>query len=116
MKSNDEKKDDTSSLTDEERRTTTDSVLKELLQVVPPMLPESELKSKPRFIGDMLKEARERYPNATEEEIFDLATQSTNLTGPRLSDLMDEAREIHPEAAENDLANIAQLMNFYGWG
>ena len=80
------------------------------------MLPESELKSKPRFIGDMLEEARERYPNATEEEIFDLATQSTNLTGPRLWDLMDEARESHPEATEKDLANIAQLMNFYGWG
>ena len=59
MKSNDEKKDDTSSLTDKERRLKTDAVLKELLQIVPPMLPESELKSKPRFIGDMLEEARE---------------------------------------------------------
>ena len=116
MKSKDEKKDHTSRLTDEERRTTTDLVLKELLQVMPPMAPESEPKSKPRFIGDMLKEARERYPNATEEEIFDLATQSTNHTGPRLRDLIDEARESHPEATEKDLANIAQLMNFYGWG
>ena len=116
MKSNDEKKDDTSSLTDKERRLKTDAVLKELLQIVPPMLPESELKSKPRFIGDMLEEARERYPNATEEEIFDLATQSTNLTGPRLWDLMDEARESHPEATEKDLANIAQSMSLYGWG
>ena len=116
MKSNDEKKDNTSSLTDEERRTTTDLVLKELLQVPPPMALKSESNSKPRFIGDMLEKARESYPNATEEEVFDLATQCTNLTGPRLLDLMDEARESHPEATEKDLANIAQSMSLYGWG
>jgi hypothetical protein len=40
MKSNDEKNDDTSSLTDEKCRTTTDSVLKELLQVAPPISPD----------------------------------------------------------------------------
>lgn len=116
MKSNDDKRDNTLRRRDGERRIATDSVLKELLQVPLPMAPKSESNSKPLSIGDMLEKARESYPNATEEEVFDLATQCTNLTGPRLLDLMDEARESHPEATEKDLANIAQSMSLYGWG
>jgi len=76
MKSSEEQKDDSSRLTPKERRLKTDAVLKELLQVTPPMAPECETNPKPRFIGGMLEEARESYPNATEEEIFELATGS----------------------------------------
>lgn len=77
MKSNDEKKDDTSSLTDEECRTTTDSVLKELLQVAPPMAPDglpSESESTKSFVvPDHLiagvEELKEAYPDASEEDL-----------------------------------------------
>jgi hypothetical protein len=40
MKSNDDKRDNTLGRRDGERRIATDSVLKELLQVVPPMAPD----------------------------------------------------------------------------
>jgi len=77
MKSNDEKKVDTSSLTDEECRTTTDSVLKELLQVAPPMAPDglpSESESTKSFVvPDHLiagvEELKEAYPDASEEDL-----------------------------------------------
>ena len=47
MKPDDEKKDDASSLTVEERRQKFNAVLKELLQVVPPMAPDDESEREP---------------------------------------------------------------------
>ena len=84
MKSNDEKKDDTSSLTDEECRTTTDSVLKELLQVAPPMAPDdlpSESESTKSFVvPDYLiagvARMKEVYPDASDEELANILKYS----------------------------------------
>ncbi len=83
MKPNDEKKDDTSSLTDEECRTTTDSVLKELLQVAPPMAPgePSETESTKSFVvPDYLiagvARMKEVYPDASDEELANILKYS----------------------------------------
>jgi hypothetical protein len=84
MKSNDEKKDDTSSLTDEERRTTTDSVLKELLQVAPPMAPDGELSETestknfvvPDYLIAGVEEMKEIYPDASDETLANILKYS----------------------------------------
>ena len=47
MKSSDDKKDDTSSFTVKERRLQTNTVLKELLQITPPMAPDEMNESGP---------------------------------------------------------------------
>ena len=76
MKSSDERKDDTSSQTAEERRLETDAVLRELLQVAPPMAPDGEIESEPTksfVVPDYLiagvEELKEAYPDASEEDL-----------------------------------------------
>jgi hypothetical protein len=83
MKSNDEKKDNTSSLTDEERRTTTDLVLKELLQVAPPMASDEMNESEPAknfVVPDYLiagvEELKEGYPDASDETLANILKYS----------------------------------------
>lgn len=84
MKSNDEKNDDGSRLTPEERRLKTDAVLKELLQVTPPMspdLPTNESKSTEAFVvPDHLiagvEEMKEIYPDASDETLANILKYS----------------------------------------
>ena len=84
MKSNDEKNHDGSRLTPEERRLKTDAVLKELLQVTPPMSPDSptdESKSTeafvvPRHLIVEVAELKEIHPDASEERLVNLLKYS----------------------------------------
>ena len=83
MKSSDDKKNDTSSLTVKERRLQTNTVLKELLQVVPPMAPDemSDSESTKKFVvPDHLimhvEEMKEMYPEASDEELASILKYS----------------------------------------
>ena len=84
MKSNDEKNDDGSRLAPEERRLKTDAVLKELLQVTPPMspdLPTDESKATEAFVVPdylIVEVARNKkvYPNASDEELANILKNS----------------------------------------
>ena len=73
---NGKEKNDTSSLTVKERRLQTNTVLKELLQVTPPMAPDemSDSESTKKFVvPDYLRagveEMKEVYPEASDEEL-----------------------------------------------
>ena len=84
MKSSDDKKNDTSSLAVKERRLQTNAVLKELLQVTPPMSPDSptdERKSTeafvvPRHLIVEVAELKEIHPDASEERLVNLLKYS----------------------------------------
>ena len=83
MKSSDDKKNDTSSLTVKERRLQTNTVLKELLQVTPPMAPEemNESESTKSFVvPDHLiagvERMKEVYPEASDEELAEILKYS----------------------------------------
>lgn len=76
MKSNDEKNDEGSRLTPEERRLKTDAILKELLQVTPPMSPDKPSESEstknfvvPDYLIAEVAELKEAYPDASEEDL-----------------------------------------------
>ena len=76
MKSKDQKETDTSKLTAEERKIETNAVLKELLQVTPPMAPDemNESESTKKFVvPDHLimhvEEMKEVYPDASDERL-----------------------------------------------
>ena len=84
MKSSDDKKNGTSNLTVKERRLQTNTVLKELLQVTPPMSPDSptdESKSTeafvvPRHLIVEVAELKEIHPDASEERLVNLLKYS----------------------------------------
>ena len=83
MKSKDQKETDTSKLTAEERKIETNAVLKELLQVTPPMAPDemNESESTKKFVvPDHLimhvEEMKEMYPEASDEELAEILKYS----------------------------------------
>lgn len=76
MKSSDDKKNGTSNLTVKERRLQTNTVLKELLQVTPPMAPDEPSDSEstknfvvPDYLIAGVEEMKEMYPDASDEEL-----------------------------------------------
>jgi hypothetical protein len=83
MKSSDDKKNDTSSLTVKERRLQTNTVLKELLQVTPPMAPDKPSDSEstmnfvvPDYLIAGVEEMKEAYPEASDEELAEILKYS----------------------------------------
>jgi hypothetical protein len=83
MKSKDQKETDTSSLTAEERKMAFNTVLKELLQVVPPMSPDETNDSEstksfvvPDHLIAGVAEMKEVYPEASDEELAEILKYS----------------------------------------
>ena len=83
MKSKDQKETDTSKLTAEERKIETNAVLKELLQVTPPMAPDemNESESTKSFVvPDHLimhvERMKKMYPEASDETLANILKYS----------------------------------------
>jgi hypothetical protein len=83
MKSSDDKTNDTSSLAVKERRLQTNTVLKELLQVTPPMAPDEMNESEstqsfvvPDYLIAGVEEMKEVYPEASDEELASILKYS----------------------------------------
>ena len=85
---NGKEKNDTSSLTVKERRLQTNTVLKELLQVTPPMAPDemSDSESTKKFVvPDYLRagveEMKDVYPEASDETLANILKYSQYVKG-----------------------------------
>ena len=82
-KSTDKSSTNSSGLTQKERRLRTNTVLKELLQVVPPMSPDeiNDTESTKKFVVPdhlivRVEEMKEMYPEASDEELAEILKYS----------------------------------------